>query len=218
MIHEIGQWVLMTACHQAVAWQQRHPEHAALCVSVNLSGRQLQHADLVAQVADALSETGLDAAHLILEITESVLMEHTEANLTLLRRLRHMGVRLAIDDFGTGYSSLSYLHRFPVDMLKIDRSFIDRLRNSGEDTELVRTIVKLGQSLGMTIIAEGIENHAQFLALKRLGCEVGQGFHFSRPVPAAQIDQILQDDDAVAPRASIVRLPTAAKKKIRRAS
>jgi diguanylate cyclase (GGDEF)-like protein/PAS domain S-box-containing protein len=195
LIHEIGGWVLKTACHQAVAWQARHPAHADLSVSVNISGRQLKHADLVGAVADALQESGLSAANLVLEITESVLMEHTEENLLLLRRLRAMGVRLAIDDFGTGYSSLSYLHRFPVDMLKIDRSFVDRLGGSADDAELVRTIVRLGQSLGMTTVAEGIEDHAQFLALKRIGCQLGQGFHFSKPVPADEIDRLLSEGE-----------------------
>ncbi len=122
-------------------------------------------------------------------------MEHTEENLALLRQLASMGVRLAIDDFGTGYSSLSYLHRFPVDMLKIDRSFVDRLGGSADDAELVRTIVRLGQSLGMTTVAEGIEDHAQFLALKRIGCQLGQGFHFSRPVAADEIDRLLSETE-----------------------
>jgi diguanylate cyclase (GGDEF)-like protein/PAS domain S-box-containing protein len=213
LIKDIGGWVLKHACQQAVEWHKRHPAHADLSVSVNISGRQLKHADLVAQVAEALQDTGLAATHLVLEITESVLMEHTEENLALLRRLRDMGVRLAIDDFGTGYSSLSYLHRFPVDMLKIDQSFVDRLGGSADDAELVRTIVRLGQSLGMTTVAEGIEDHAQFLTLKRIGCELGQGFHFSRPVAADEIDALLGESDPEAEgKAGISRLPRPPKK------
>jgi diguanylate cyclase (GGDEF)-like protein len=213
LIKDIGAWVLKTACQQAVEWHKRHPAHAELSISVNISGRQLKQADLVTQVAEALEESGLAATHLVLEITESVLMEHTEENLALLRRLRDMGVRLAIDDFGTGYSSLSYLHRFPVDMLKIDRSFVDRLGGSADDAELVRTIVRLGQSLGMTTVAEGIEDHSQFLTLKRIGCQLGQGFHFSRPITADQIDLLLSESEPEAEaKSNVTRLPRPPKK------
>ena len=188
-------WVLKEACHQAVAWQERHGADPRLYVSVNISGRQLKHAELIDDVAAALSASGLPANCLVLEITESVLMEDTEENLAVLGSLREMGVRLAIDDFGTGYSSLSYLHRFPVDMLKIDRSFVDHLRGASEDAELVRTIVRLGQSLRMMTVGEGVEDHAQFLTLKRIGCDVAQGFYFARPLPPERFEELLGEGD-----------------------
>jgi diguanylate cyclase (GGDEF)-like protein/PAS domain S-box-containing protein len=193
LIRPIGRWILQEACRQAVAWQQQRPEQAPLTMSVNISGRQLQHADLLDDVADALATSGLSPQHLVLEITESVLMEHTEDNITLLERLKKLGLRLAIDDFGTGYSSLSYLHRFPVDVLKIDRSFIERLDDTRHDSEFVRTIVRLAHSLQLETVAEGIEQHTQFLTLKRIGCDLGQGFHFARPLPAEEITQLLTE-------------------------
>jgi hypothetical protein len=136
---------------------------------------------VVADVADALRGSGLPPNSLVLEMTESVLMDDNETVLTILRQLKELGVRLAIDDFGTGYSSLSYLHRFPVDILKIDRSFVERLSRMSDDAELARTVVRLGQSLQLVTVAEGVEDHAQFLALRRMGCDIGQGFYFGRP-------------------------------------
>ncbi len=195
LIQELGRFVLNEACHQAVAWQKQYQGHGELTIGVNISGRQLKNAELVEDVAQALAASGLDPGCLVLEMTETVLMEHTEENLELLSRLREMGVRLAIDDFGTGYSSLSYLHRFPVDILKIDRSFVDRLRGSSEDAALVRTIVRLGQSLRMVTVAEGVEDHAQFLALRRLSCELAQGYHFSEPLPVSGIDALLRESE-----------------------
>jgi EAL domain-containing protein (putative c-di-GMP-specific phosphodiesterase class I) len=158
-----------------------------------VSGRQFDQSDLPTIVAMALAESGLPAERLCLEMTESVLMNDTEENLALLTRLKTLGVRLAIDDFGTGYSSLSYLHRFPVDTLKIDRSFVERLGQASDEAALARTIVQLGQSLGMVTVAEGIEQYGQFLALNRMTCELGQGFYFSRPLPAAEATRLLHD-------------------------
>ena len=129
-----------------------------------------------------------------------------------------MGVRLAIDDFGTGYSSLSYLHRFPVDMLKIDRSFVDHLRGASEDTELVRTIVRLGQSLRMMTVGEGVEDHAQFLSLKRIGCDLAQGFYFSKPVAAESIDEMLGEAEHYSERASNVTSLSSARRRPARAA
>jgi diguanylate cyclase (GGDEF)-like protein/PAS domain S-box-containing protein len=197
LIEPLGQWVLRSACDQMARWHREHPE-IPMSVGLNISGRQLQRGDLPQQVADALQESGLGPEHLVLEMTESVLMEHTAENLSLLRRLKELGVRLAIDDFGTGYSSLSYLHRFPVDILKIDRSFVERLGDPNQDAELVRTIVGLGRSLGMETIAEGIEDHHQFLALRRLGCDLGQGYYLGRPMPAADVGVLLTREQATA--------------------
>ncbi|OLB65625.1 MAG: diguanylate cyclase [Actinobacteria bacterium 13_2_20CM_2_72_6] len=190
LIRPIGQWVLVEACRQAATWSVRHPDRP-LTMSVNVSGRQFERADLASVVAAALAESGLPPERLCLEMTESVLMNDTEENLAQLKQLKRMGVRLAIDDFGTGYSSLSYLRRFPVDTLKIDRSFVERLSGQSEDATLARTIVQLGQSLGISTVAEGIEQYTQLLALRRMGCEIGQGYYFDRPLPAAEAGRLL---------------------------
>ena len=149
-------------------------------------------------MATALSESGLAPESLVLEMTESVLMDDDENVLAILRRLKGLGARLAIDDFGTGYSSLSYLHRFPVDMLKIDRSFVERLSHASDKAELARTIVRLGQSLQLVTVAEGVEDSAQFLALRRMGCDVGQGCYFGKPMEAGDMDRLVGDELTVA--------------------
>ncbi len=191
LIRPLGEWVLKEACRQAVVFGAGYKR--ALTMSVNVSGRQLEQHDLLTIVATALAETGLPPGQLCLEMTESVLMEDTEEILALLTSLKDMGVRLAIDDFGTGYSSLSYLHRFPFDTLKIDRSFVERLSDTTDQAALARTIVQLGRGLGVTTVAEGLEQYDQFLALRRMGCDVGQGYYFSIPLPAAAAEQLLVD-------------------------
>jgi EAL domain-containing protein (putative c-di-GMP-specific phosphodiesterase class I) len=149
---------------------------------------------VVDDVARALSESGLPPDSLVLEMTESVLMDDNENVLTILRQLKDLGARLAIDDFGTGYSSLSYLHRFPVDMLKIDRSFVERLSHASDNAELARTVVRLGQSLQLQTVAEGVEDSAQFLTLRRMGCDIGQGYYFGRPMAGDDMERLLGDD------------------------
>jgi diguanylate cyclase (GGDEF)-like protein/PAS domain S-box-containing protein len=195
LIRPLGAWVLREACRQAAEWQRStaHREKP-LALSINLSGRQLQVPEVVDDVATALRESGLQPDSLVLEMTESVLMDDDENVLTILRRLKELGPRLAIDDFGTGYSSLSYLHRFPVDMLKIDRSFVERLSHASDNAELARTIVRLGQSLQLVTVAEGVEDSAQFLALRRMGCDVGQGYYFGKPMESEEISRLLRDD------------------------
>ena len=188
-----GRWVLMEGCRQASEWRRRHPDHRNLRISINLSGRQLKDPELLGHIVAALDESGLPADQLVLEMTETVVMEYSGDNVALLMSLRDLGVRLAIDDFGTGYSSLSYLHRFPVDVLKIDRSFIERLSGASTDIELVSTILRLGHGLRMETVAEGIEDHEQLLALVRLNCEFGQGYHFHRPMPPTDIEPLLDD-------------------------
>jgi EAL domain-containing protein (putative c-di-GMP-specific phosphodiesterase class I) len=190
LIHEIGSFVLRTAAVQLADWQARPGVAPGLTMNVNISGRQLQRDDFPASVAEVIADTGIDAGSLVLEITESVLLEDTEGALDTLQDLKGLGIRLAIDDFGTGYSSLSYLHQFPIDVLKIDKSFIDRL-GAADQEEVVGTIIQLGSNLRMTTIAEGIEDHAQALTLRRLGCELAQGFHYARPAPADQIERLL---------------------------
>jgi EAL domain-containing protein (putative c-di-GMP-specific phosphodiesterase class I) len=192
LIHDLGALVLYESCRQAAEWRTRYAG-LDLTVSVNLSGRQLARPDIVHEVRDALKRSGLQPHALILEMTESVLMEHTTENLERLRAIRNMGIKLAIDDFGTGYSSLSYLQRFPVDILKIDRSFVERIGTPEGDDGLVRTILALSANMQLATVAEGVENHRQMLALRRLGCDQAQGFHISRPINAADLATLLEE-------------------------
>jgi diguanylate cyclase (GGDEF)-like protein/PAS domain S-box-containing protein len=192
LIIPLGRWVLEEACRQAVEWSQG--EHGRpIKMAVNVSVRQFDRADLVDVVRQILGETGMPAQQLCLEMTESVLMTDTDGNLEQLVRLKELGVTLAIDDFGTGYSSLAYLRRFPVDTLKIDRSFVERLGALTDDTALADTIVQLGKSLGMATVAEGIEEFGQLAALREMGCHFAQGYYFSRPVPAAEAGRLLHE-------------------------
>jgi diguanylate cyclase (GGDEF)-like protein/PAS domain S-box-containing protein len=191
LIVPLGRWVLAEACRQAVAWGAGTTRH--LKMAVNVSVRQFDHCDLAEMVSAVLAETGMPVDQLCLEMTESVLLSDTDENLTQLLRLKQLGVTLAMDDFGTGFSSLAYLRRFPMDTLKIDRSFVDRLGGDREDAALVRTIVRLGQSLGMSTVAEGIENEVQLIALRDMGCDFAQGYLLSRPVPAPQAERLLAE-------------------------
>jgi diguanylate cyclase (GGDEF)-like protein len=186
----LGQWVLREACQHARRWRERFPE-TPLSVSVNVSGRQLQSPDVVEEVRAVLVETGVDARAVALEITESVLMQHSEATLDKLLRLKALGVSLALDDFGTGYSSLGYLQRFPIDILKIAKPFVDDVGGGVSRPALARAIIALGASLRVRTVAEGIESADQWAALAELGCELGQGYHFAEPVPAEAIDDLL---------------------------
>jgi diguanylate cyclase (GGDEF)-like protein/PAS domain S-box-containing protein len=196
VINSIGLWVLREACRQTMRWQDSAPQRP-LKISVNMSARQLQQADLAQRVQEILTETGLPAERLTLEMTESVLIENREETLAVLSALRAMGVRLAIDDFGTGYSSLSYLHRFPVDVIKIDRSFVEGLSN-GDDGALVSTILRLGQSMHLETVAEGIERPQEMLMLRRQGCTTGQGYYFSPPVSGQALAALLTEQDQIA--------------------
>ncbi|MFI5493786.1 putative bifunctional diguanylate cyclase/phosphodiesterase [Actinoplanes sp. NPDC051859] len=191
LIVPLGRWVLKEACRQAVEWGAGTTRR--LKMAVNVSVRQFEHGDLAAMVADVLAETGMPVDQLCLEMTESVLLTDTEENLAQLHRLKELGVTLAMDDFGTGYSSLAYLRRFPMDILKIDRSFVDRLGGEHEDEALVSTIVRLGRSLGMTTVAEGIEDSVQLSVLRDLRCDFAQGYFLSRPLPAAEAGRVLAD-------------------------
>ncbi len=190
LIIPIGELLLGEACRQMREWQERSPSAANLTMSVNLSGKQLRQADLVDQVKQTLKTTGLEPTSLRLEITESVVMENAEMATAMLRQLRSLDVNLSIDDFGTGYSSLSYLHRFPVNVLKIDRSFVSRMSDGNENAEIVRTILTLAHNLGMEVVAEGVETEDQQQQLKALKCKYAQGYLFSRPVPAETIQKL----------------------------
>ena len=189
LIVAMGEWALREACMQAARWHVQYGTETY--VGVNLSGRQLQDPDLLFVIADALDRAGLPAALLVLELTESMLMEESDELIATLNLIRGLGVQLAIDDFGTGYSSLSYLHRFPVDILKVDRAFVGRIAGRDDDDGLAATIVRLGQSLQLKIIAEGIEDYDQLAALQNMGCQYGQGFYFARPYESRQIDVML---------------------------
>ena len=178
-IVELGRRVLVDACTAVRGWSESVSAGAGLRVTVNISGRHLQQGDLVADVRHALEVSGLDPGNLVIELTESTIMQNTEANLERFRQLKELGVRLAIDDFGMGYSSLSYLHRFPIDILKIDRAFVGRLTEEDGGPELTRAVVMLGATLGLETVAEGIENEVQVTTLLDLGCVAGQGFLFA---------------------------------------
>ena len=195
VIVEVGEWVLREACARLAAWQESRPDFT---VAVNLSARQLAEPDLPAAVARALDDTGARPGGLILELTESQLMGDTDAARDALIRLKALGVRLALDDFGTGYSSLSYLRSFPIDELKIDRSFVSGL-DGGDDASVVAGIIRLSEALGLTTVAEGVETDAQAGVLARLGCREAQGYLWSRPVPASELDRLLAAVVAPAP-------------------
>ena len=188
LIVPIGRWVLSAACRQAAAWQAHHP---ALAMSVNLSSVQVGQATLPEEVAEALDETGLDPRSLILEITETVLMQDTASTVDRLRQLKELGLQLAVDDFGTGYSSLQYLRGFPIDILKIAKSFIDGVAGASDESALARAIIDLGESFQLRVVAEGIENADQLERLLCLGCELGQGYYFAKPMEAAALERVL---------------------------
>jgi len=182
LIIPIGQWVLREACYQMRTWQMQFPTVPPLLISVNLSVKQFSQQDLVEQIDQILRESGLDARSLKLEITESVIMENVEAATAKLSQLQALDIQLCVDDFGTGYSSLSYLHRFPINALKIDRSFVLNMGIKGEKWEIVRAIAALAQNLSMDMTAEGVEVMEQLAQLKVLKCKHGQGYLFSKPV------------------------------------
>ncbi len=184
-------FVLHSACRQLRAWQLADPALAALEMSINVSGNDLAHSGLVARVTHALVESGVRPEHLTLELTENILMSRLEGALPTLAELRHLGIRLALDDFGTGYSSLSHLSTLPINILKIDRSFVGGLVAGSDEAAVVRAILLLGQSLGKAVIAEGIETKAQRTLLQLMGCEFGQGFHLARPMTPEQVQGML---------------------------
>jgi diguanylate cyclase (GGDEF)-like protein len=192
LIVTIGRWVLEEACRQSAHWQEAHPDWPPLKVSVNVSARQLG-GELAETVAAVLEATGADPDRLALEITESLLMGHTDATMDLLRSLRELGVQVALDDFGTGYSSLSYLQRFPLDVLKLDRSFVSRLDSEASDLKIVAATIDMAQALDMRVIAEGVETPEQLGHLCALDCDFAQGYYFARPQPAAAITELLRD-------------------------
>jgi EAL domain-containing protein (putative c-di-GMP-specific phosphodiesterase class I) len=198
LIMPIGEWVLRTACTQVKAWHDAG--FNSLPIAVNISGRQFQSHDLAALVKTVLAETGL-APHLLdLELTESILMNDAEATLTAMNELHALGVTFSVDDFGTGYSSLSYLKRFPIDTLKIDQSFVRDIPNDPDDAAIARAIISLAHSVGIKVIAEGVENAEQLAFLRTHKCDGMQGYYFSKPVPAEAITKLLQNESPTSRR------------------
>jgi diguanylate cyclase (GGDEF)-like protein/PAS domain S-box-containing protein len=191
LIVPIGQWVLEAACRQARAWQQRYPADPPLVVCVNLSPRHFRWPSLVDEIVEILQKTGLEPSSLGLEITESAVMEDAWSTVATLRELAALGVQLAIDDFGTGYSSLSYLKHFPVSYLKIDRSFVDGLEEGSKDGAILEAVIGLARGLGMKAIAEGVESAEQLARLREMGCEMGQGHYFTRPLSSEAAASLL---------------------------
>ena len=188
----MGRWVLRRVCRQMGEWKRNSPAMRPLTVNVNLSPRQFSLPDLVGHVDEVLDETGLEASCLRLEITESALMENPDTATRILLQLQLLGVQISLDDFGTGYSSLSYLQRFPIDTLKIDRSFIGGLDREQENLEIARTIVTIGRNLGKEVVAEGIETDRQLELLREIQCEKGQGFLFSRPLMPEDAEELVE--------------------------
>ena len=191
LIVPMGRWVLEEACRRTKGWQQSSPHNAPLRVIVNLSAKQLRHPGCVDHIGEALRRSGLDARSLGLDVTESVFIDAFEANTLALRRIENLGVRLSIDDFGTGYSSLSYLKRLPAKVLKIDKFFVGGLGEGGEDTAIVRMVIDLAHTLGMKVVAEGVESEEQAILLEEMGCDMAQGFYFARPLPPEAVSEVL---------------------------
>lgn len=184
--------MLKEACAQVRRWQDRYPSDPPLQANVNLSAKQFHQPDLAGDVAEVLAETDLDPRNLVLEITENVVMEDAVVTLAILGALKSLGVGLAIDDFGTGYSSLAYLKRFPVDTLKIDGLFVAGLGESTKDEVIVAAVIGLAHGLGLTAIPEGVETAEQLQRLHEMGCDMAQGFYFSRPLPTEAVDALLR--------------------------
>jgi diguanylate cyclase (GGDEF)-like protein/PAS domain S-box-containing protein len=183
LVIPMGEQILRESCFRAKEWQEEDPRVPPLMMSVNLSASQLSRMDLVNTVERVLGETGLEGSRLTLDVTETVYVKVLAANTAILDRLRALGVRFSIDDFGTGYSSLSYLKRLPADAIKIDKSFVDGLGKDVEDTAVIRMIIELAHTLGLEVIAEGVETEEQVALLKEMGCDFAQGYHFSKPLP-----------------------------------
>jgi EAL domain-containing protein (putative c-di-GMP-specific phosphodiesterase class I) len=206
LIVPIGDWVVEEAARLARDWPAPAPGLPQPQVAVNLSARQVANPGFAERLAETLERTALPPERLSLEITETVLMEEAEAPVEAVRALKRLGVRLVLDDFGTGYSSLSYLNRLPIDVLKLDRSFIAPLREDGDATAaIVYGVVTMAEALGMTVVAEGVEEHAHVEKLRALGCDFAQGFLFARPMPARELRELLAAGALPAPPGTISR-------------
>jgi EAL domain-containing protein (putative c-di-GMP-specific phosphodiesterase class I) len=191
LILPIGEWVLREACDQCRRWQQQG--FASLYVAVNLSARQFHQKDLPLAIYNILQETGLNPGSLELELTEGLIMQQAESSINTLRELKAMDIRISIDDFGTGYSSLSYLKRFPIQVLKIDQSFVRGIPGDGDDVAIAGTIITMAHSLALKVVAEGVETKEQLDFMREHGCDSIQGYYFSKPLPADQFENFLKN-------------------------
>ncbi|MFP5239462.1 MAG: putative bifunctional diguanylate cyclase/phosphodiesterase, partial [Acidobacteriota bacterium] len=192
LILNLGEWILSEACAQLARWRAAIPGARDLSMSVNLSGRQFMQADLTERVGAILRDSGLPSGAVKLEITESVVMQNAERAVEMLGELKKLGLQIMIDDFGTGYSSLAYLRRFPVDALKVDRSFVRNLDSDRDNRQIVRAIVQLAASLELSVVAEGIERREELETLGHMGCALGQGYLFARPLGAGAAQEYLK--------------------------
>jgi diguanylate cyclase (GGDEF)-like protein/PAS domain S-box-containing protein len=204
LILPIGRWVIAEACRRAAQWHRDFPSETPLVISINLSGRQLEDPELVDEIEDAVERFGLDPRAVMLEITETVMMEDTDVTACRLAELRRLGARLSIDDFGTGYSSLRYLHSFPVDVLKIARPFVEGVGKDPQKEAFTRTIIELCRTLGLQAIAEGVESAEQAAQLRELGCELAQGTYLAEPVPAERLTAMLAEGRELSAYAALV--------------
>jgi EAL domain-containing protein (putative c-di-GMP-specific phosphodiesterase class I) len=207
LILAIDRYVLRAACRQAAAWEHLRPDGKLLRISVNLSPRFVHQSQALEDVLSVLRETGADPNMLQLEITERTALGDEERLVRRLQRLRKLGMRVAIDDFGTGYSSLSYLRRFPVDVLKLDKSFIDGIAHHESDAAIVEAVITMGHALGMRITAEGVERGEQVAELRALRCDAAQGFHFSRALAPSAVEELLTAGDGVLAGGTVEPLP-----------
>jgi EAL domain-containing protein (putative c-di-GMP-specific phosphodiesterase class I) len=190
LILDIGQWVLEVSCRQLKEWHDRWPELRDLQISVNVAGRQLEQPDFVSRVAEVVRSSGLDPATVVLEVTETTLLQNADDAIAKLEALRDLGLGVAIDDFGTGYSSLSYLQRFPATAIKIARDFVAVDEADTDSWELASAIVSMGRALRLTVIAEGVEEPFQLERLRKLRCSRAQGYYLARPLPAVELEQL----------------------------
>jgi EAL domain-containing protein (putative c-di-GMP-specific phosphodiesterase class I) len=191
LIGPIGRWVLHEACRWTKRWQQSYPRSVPLRVIVNFSAMQLHHPGGEESIREALASSGLRAESLRLDVTESAFIDAFEGDALALERIEELGVGICIDDFGTGYSSLSYLKKLPADVLKIDKSFVKGLEENDEDTAIAGMVVELAHTLGMKVIAEGVETDGQGALLEEMGCDMAQGFHFESPLPPEAVSEVL---------------------------
>ena len=194
LIYDLGQWVLRKACEQIAGWNKDKSKEEQLEISINLSGRQFSDPNLVGGIVENIEKSGFNAEFLKIEITESALMENAQRSVSMLNQLKDLNIKVCVDDFGTGYSSLSYLHTFPIDTLKIDRSFVHDMSRNFRNMEIIRTIIMLAHNLKLDVIAEGVETAEQYAQLSALGCQFAQGFYFSRPVNSSDAALLIQQN------------------------
>lgn len=200
LIDAIGEWTLQQACIQFSHWQRLYEKFDQLYLSVNISGRQLRNPSLLKTLDRMLTETQIPAQCLRLEITESSLIQNTQIATQLLQNIQQRGIRISLDDFGTGFSSLSYLHQFPIDTIKVDRTFVEMMERGDKERSIVQSIITLAHTLGISTVAEGIETDHQLNVLRQLGCEAGQGFFFAKPMDHRTLEAFLSSNCQRCPR------------------